>query len=323
MPPQPRRYTGKVKNAQEAHEAIRPAGDNFRTPGEVANELSADEFKLYELIWRRTIASQMTDAVGNSISVRIRAISTAGEEADFGATGKTITDPGFLRAYVESSDDENAEAEDAERRLPNLVKDQPLTAEELAAVGHHTQPPARYTEASLVKALEELGIGRPSTYASIMQTIQDRGYVEKRGQALIPSFLAFAVIGLLEGHYPRLVDYDFTAAMENQLDDIAGGDARRARLPHRPSTSAATCGADDSVAQAGGLKKLVTENLSDIDARAVNSIPLFTDDEGRDVVVRVGRYGPYLQRLPLPAAGRTEREPSDRVSIPEGSPPTS
>ena len=133
MPPQPRRYTGKVKNAQEAHEAIRPAGDNFRTPGEVAKELSADEFKLYELIWRRTVASQMTDAVGNSISVRIRAISTAGEEVDFGATGKTITDPGFLRAYVESSDDENAEAEDAERRLPNLVKDQPLTAEELDA----------------------------------------------------------------------------------------------------------------------------------------------------------------------------------------------
>lgn len=175
VPPEPRRYTGKVKNAQEAHEAIRPAGDNFRTPGEVAKELSAEEFKLYELIWRRTIASQMTDAVGSSVSVRIRAVSTSQEEADFGATGKTITDPGFLRAYVESSDDENAEAEDAERRLPTLVKDQPLTADELAAQGHHTQPPSRYTEASLVKALEELGIGRPSTYASIMQTIQDRG----------------------------------------------------------------------------------------------------------------------------------------------------
>src|SRR3954447_24837980 len=224
VPPQPRRYTGKVKNAQEAHEAIRPAGDNFRTPGEVANQFSADEFKLYELIWRRTIASQMPDAVGNSVSVRIRAISTTGEEVDFAASGKTITDPGFLRAYVQSSDDENAEAEDAERRLPTLVKDQPLTAEELAAAGHHTIPPSRYTEASLVKALEELGIGRPSTYESIMRTIQDRGYVEKRGQALIPSFLAFAVIGLLEGHYPRLVDYNFTAAMETQLDDIAGGD---------------------------------------------------------------------------------------------------
>src|SRR6185503_6868179 len=174
-------------------------------------ELSGEEFRLYELIWRRTVASQMTDAVGNSISVRIRAISTAGEEVDFGASGKTITDPGFLRAYVESSDDEDAEAEDAERRLPNLVKDQPLRADALDAVGHNTQPPARYTEASLVKQMEELGIGRPSTYASIMATIQDRGYVFKRGQALIPSFLAFAVVGLLEQHFPRLVDYTFTA----------------------------------------------------------------------------------------------------------------
>src|SRR4051812_40269024 len=315
VPPQPRRYTGKVKNAQEAHEAIRPAGDNFRTPGEVANELSSDEFKLYELIWRRTVASQMTDAVGNSVSVRIRAISTAGEEVDFGATGKTITDPGFLRAYVESSDDENAEAEDAERRLPALVKDQPLTAEELAAVGHHTSPPARYTEASLVKALEELGIGRPSTYESIMRTIQDRGYVIKRGQALIPSFLAFAVIGLLEGHYPRLVDYNFTAAMESQLDDIAGGDHAALDFLTSFYFGSQTAGPGDTVAAAGGLKKMVTENLSAIDARSVNSIPLFTDEAGRTVVVRVGRYGPYLQRQ-LP--GATEESPDDRVSIPEG-----
>ncbi|GAB1688926.1 type I DNA topoisomerase [Krasilnikovia sp. M28-CT-15] len=314
VPPQPRRYTGKVKNAQEAHEAIRPAGDNFRTPGEVAKELSADEFKLYELIWRRTIASQMTDAVGNSISVRIRAISTAGEEVDFAATGKTITDPGFLRAYVESSDDETAEAEDAERRLPNLVKDQPLTGEELTAVGHHTSPPARYTEASLVKALEELGIGRPSTYESIMRTIQDRGYVTKRGQALIPEFLAFAVIGLLERHYPRLVDYNFTAAMENQLDEIAGGEF--AALDFLTSFYfGSDKSGDDSIAKAGGLKKMVTENLSEIDARSVNSIPLFTDESGRDVVVRVGRYGPYLQRQ---APGATEEAPEDRVSIPEG-----
>jgi DNA topoisomerase I len=315
VPPQPRRYTGKVKNAQEAHEAIRPAGDNFRTPGEVANELSSDEFKLYELIWRRTVASQMTDAVGNSISVRIRAVSTAGEEVDFAASGKTITDPGFLRAYVESSDDENAEAEDAERRLPTLVKDQPLTPEQLEAIGHHTSPPARYTEASLVKALEELGIGRPSTYESIMRTIQDRGYVEKRGQALIPSFIAFAVIGLLEGHYPRLVDYNFTAAMEDQLDEIAGGD--HAALDFLTSFYfGSQLGADDSIAKAGGLKKLVTENLSAIDAREVNSIPLFTDDHGRQVVVRVGRYGPYLQR-DLPS-GSTEEANDDRVSIPEG-----
>jgi DNA topoisomerase-1 len=281
----------------------------------VANELSADEFKLYELIWRRTIASQMTDAVGNSVSVRIRAISTTGEEVDFAASGKTITDPGFLRAYVESSDDENAEAEDAEHRLPTLVKDQPLTAEELAAVGHHTAPPARYTEASLVKALEELGIGRPSTYESIMRTIQDRGYVEKRGQALIPSFLAFAVIGLLEGHYPRLVDYNFTAAMETQLDDIAGGDHAALDFLTSFYFGSQTAGPGDTVAAAGGLKKMVTENLTAIDARSVNSIPLFSDEAGRTVVVRVGRYGPYLQRQ-LP--GATEESPDDRASIPEG-----
>ncbi|MET8305265.1 type I DNA topoisomerase [Micromonospora sp. NPDC005173] len=327
VPPEPRRYTGKVKNAQEAHEAIRPAGDNFRTPGEVAKELSAEEFKLYELIWRRTIASQMTDAVGSSVSVRIRAVSAAQEEADFGATGKTITDPGFLRAYVESSDDENAEAEDAERRLPTLVKDQPLTADELAAQGHHTQPPSRYTEASLVKALEELGIGRPSTYASIMQTIQDRGYVTKRGQAMIPTFLAFAVIGLMERHYPRLIDYDFTASMENELDEIAGGDHAAVDFLTAFYFGSANGAGDQDIARSGGLKKLVTENLSDIDARSVNSIPLFTDDDGREVVVRVGRYGPYLQRelpggeQPTPAtAGEGEEggAQGDRAPIPEG-----
>ncbi|MGW3858476.1 type I DNA topoisomerase [Micromonospora arida] len=325
VPPEPRRYTGKVKNAQEAHEAIRPAGDNFRTPGEVAKELSADEFKLYELIWRRTIASQMTDAVGSSVSVRIRAVSTSQEEADFGATGKTITDPGFLRAYVESSDDENAEAEDAERRLPTLVKDQPLTADELAAQGHHTQPPSRYTEASLVKALEELGIGRPSTYASIMQTIQDRGYVTKRGQAMIPTFLAFAVIGLMERHYPRLIDYDFTATMENELDEIAGGDHAAVDFLTAFYFGSSNGAGDQDIARSGGLKKLVTENLSDIDARSVNSIPLFTDDDGREVVVRVGRYGPYLQRelpggeQPAPAAeGEEGGSQGDRAPIPEG-----
>jgi len=318
VPPEPRRYTGKVKNAQEAHEAIRPAGDNFRTPGEVAGELSAEEIKLYELIWRRTIASQMTDAVGSSVSVRIRAVSVAGEEADFGATGKTITDPGFLRAYVESSDDESAEAEDAERRLPNLVKDQPLTAEQLEALGHTTQPPARYTEASLVKALEELGIGRPSTYASIMATIQDRGYVFKRGQALIPSFLAFAVVGLLEGHYPRLVDYNFTATMENELDEIAGGDTAAVDFLTKFYFGSEVSG-DGTIAAAGGLKKLVTDNLSEIDARSVNSIPLFRDDQGRDVVVRVGRYGPYLQRTPPASAnGHGEGDGGDRASIPDG-----
>ena len=295
VPPQPRHYTSKVKNAQEAHEAIRPAGDTFRTPGEVANELPTEEFKLYELIWRRTVASQMTDAVGSSVSVRIRAASTTGEECDFVATGKTITDPGFLRAYVESSDDEDAEADDAERRLPNLVKDQPLRADRLEAVGHSTLPPARYTEASLVKAMEELGIGRPSTYATIMGTIQDRGYVFKRGQALVPSFLAFAVVNLLERHFAQMVDYGFTARMEDELDDVAGGSAAAVDFL-TGFYFGGELGDHRSVARSGGLKKLVTENLGDIDARGVNSIPLFTDDEGRNVVVRVGRYGPYLQR---------------------------
>ena len=313
VPPQPRRYASKVKNAQEAHEAIRPAGDTFRTPGEVANELTTEEFKLYELIWRRTIASQMTDAVGSSVSVRIRAVSTNSEECDFGATGKTITDPGFLRAYVESSDDEDAEAEDAERRLPNLVKDQPLNADRLSPVGHTTQPPARYTEASLVKAMEELGIGRPSTYANIMATIQDRGYVFKRGQALIPSFTAFAVTNLLEGHFPRLVDYHFTASMEDELDDIADGEASAVDFL-TAFYFGGGIGEEGSIARAGGLKKMVTENLGEIDARGVNSIPLFTDDSGRDVVVRVGRYGPYLQRT---GPGEEPGE-DDRTALPDG-----
>ena len=320
VPPEPRRYTGKVKNAQEAHEAIRPAGDTFRTPGEVAGELTPEELKLYDLIWRRTVASQMTDAVGSSVSVRVRAVTATGEECDFGATGKTITDPGFLKAYVESSDDADAEAEDAERRLPRLAKDQPLTAEDLAATGHHTQPPARYTEASLVKALEELGIGRPSTYASIMQTIQDRGYVFKRGQALIPSFIAFAVVGLLERHYPRLVDYGFTATLEDELDEIAAGQAARADFL-RAFYFGGDLGTEGSVARAGGLKKLVTEKLGEIDAREVNSIPLFTDEQGRQVVVRVGRYGPYLQRWAPGAQGPDadgNGDGGDRAPIPEG-----
>jgi DNA topoisomerase-1 len=329
VPPEPRRYTSKVKNAQEAHEAIRPAGDSFRTPGEVANELATEEFKLYELIWRRTVASQMTDAVGSSVSVRIRAMSTTNEECDFAATGKTITDPGFLRAYVESSDDETEEAEDAERRLPRLVKDQPLRADALEAIGHTTQPPARYTEASLVKAMEELGIGRPSTYATIMATIQDRGYVFRRGQALVPSFLAFAVVNLLERHFAQMVDYGFTAAMEDELDDVAGGQAAAVDFL-TAFYFGGNLGEHGSVARSGGLKKMVTENLGEIDARGVNSIPLFVDGEGRNVVVRVGRYGPYLQRS-LPGAefdasdngngngnGNGGDSAANRVSIPEG-----
>jgi DNA topoisomerase I len=313
VPAEPRQYARKVKNAQEAHEAIRPAGDQFRTPGAVADQLSGDEFRLYELIWRRTIASQMIDAVGNSVSVRISAVSVTGEQCDFAATGKTITEPGFLRVYVESHDDENAEAEDAERRLPALVRDQPLDAERLDATGHTTQPPPRYTEASLVRAMEELGIGRPSTYTSIMQNITDRGYVFKRGQALVPSFVAFAVIGLLEKYFERLVDYDFTAGMENELDGITAGDTAVLGFL-RSFYFGDQTGAEGSVARSGGLKRLVTERLSEIDARGVNSIPLFTDPEGRIVVVRVGRYGPYLQRR-LPD---TDPNDGERASLPDG-----
>ena len=197
VPAEARTYSRKVKNAQEAHEAIRPAGDSFRTPGELHSQLSNDEFRLYELIWQRTLASQMADAVGTTVSVRIAGISITGESAEFTTSGRTITFPGFLRAYVEDTDEVGAQKDDAEKRLPQLEQRQGLTPTGFEAEGHSTSPPARYTEASLVKALEELGIGRPSTYASIMQTIQDRGYVWKKGSALVPSWTAFAVIGLL------------------------------------------------------------------------------------------------------------------------------
>jgi DNA topoisomerase-1 len=290
VPPEPRRYVRKVKNAQEAHEAIRPSGDAFRTPGEVARELSPEEFRLYELIWKRTVASQMADAVGQSVSLRLSGTSSTGEVAEFAATGKTITFPGFLRAYVEGSDDPEAELEDAERRLPRVERGQPLSVAALEPQGHTTTPPARYTEASLVKALEELGIGRPSTYASIMQTIQDRGYVFKKGTALVPTWVAFAVVGLLETHFARLVDYGFTASVEEDLDAIATG--RRQSLDWLTGFYfGSDHGRDGGIAQSGGLKAMVAERLGEIDARGVNSIPLFDD-----VIVRVGRYGPYLQR---------------------------
>jgi len=294
VPAEARRYVRKVKNAQEAHEAIRPAGDSFRTPGEVARELSSEEFRLYELIWKRTIASQMADAVGQSVSIRLRGDSATGEVAEFAASGTTITFPGFLRAYVESRDDDAAadgiEADDAERRLPRLQRGQQLVAESLEPGGHTTSPPARYTEPSLVKALEELGVGRPSTYASIMQTIQDRGYVWKKGAALVPSFVAFAVVALLEQHFARLVDYGFTASVEGDLDAIANGEGSRVGWLTRFYFGGAD-GHKGGMASAGGLKNVVNQQLGDIDARGINSISLYDD-----VVVRVGRYGPYLQR---------------------------
>ncbi len=305
VPPEPRTYVRRVKNAQEAHEAIRPAGDTFRTPGEVAGELSSDEYRLYELIWQRTIASQMTDARGQTLSVRIAGTAASGENVEFAATGRTITFPGFLRAYVEQTD-EGAERDDAERRLPRVEEGQSLTVRELEPNGHTTSPPPRYTEASLVKAMEELGIGRPSTYASILQTIQDRGYVWRKGPALVPSWVAFAVVGLMESYFGRLVDYDFTASMEDDLDAIAAGNEEGVDWLTR-FYFGSDAGQEGGVARAGGLKNLVSDRLAEIDARGVNSIPL-TNGTQPPTVVRVGRYGPYLQR---------DGDEGARASIPE------
>jgi DNA topoisomerase-1 len=309
----PRQYTRKVKNAQEAHEAIRPAGEVFRTPGEVARELDSDEFKLYELIWQRTIASQMNDARGNTTSVRVVGTAASGQECTFAASGRTITFAGFLKAYVETVDAEaGGESDDAESRLPQLVRDQAITAAELSADGHSTSPPPRFTEASLIKTMEELGIGRPSTYASIISTVQDRGYVWKKGSALVPSWVAFAVVGLLERHFGRLVDYDFTAALEDELDGIAAGRQQRTTWLSG-FYFGGSVGPESSVGRSGGLKKLVGSSVEEIDAREVNSIPLFADAEGRTVVVRVGRYGPYLEREVDGA--------SQRANLPDDLPP--
>jgi DNA topoisomerase-1 len=289
VPDRPRVYQSKVKNAQEAHEAIRPAGDTFRTPGETG--LTGDQFRLYELIWKRTIASQMKDATGQSVSIRVAGTSTNGERVEFGASGKIITFYGFLKAYVESADDPSTDRDDQERRLPRLEEDDPLTALRMEAAGHSTRPPARYTEASLVKELEDREIGRPSTYATIIGTILDRGYVFKKGTALVPSFLAFAVVQLLEKHFGNLVDYDFTARMEDCLDDIARGEAQRVPWLRRFYFGE---NGDE------GLKELVSD-LGEIDAKGISSFPV----SGSDIVIRVGRYGPYLDR------------DGERVNIPE------
>jgi DNA topoisomerase-1 len=288
VPDQPRRYVRKIKNAQEAHEAIRPAGDTFRTPDQVGRELGGDELRLYDLVWKRTVASQMADAVGQSVQVRIGGRSSADEDAEFATSGRVITFPGFLRAYVEGSDDPDAELEDREVRLPPLAVGDSLAlaGTGLLPKGHETQPPPRFTEASLVKTLEDLGVGRPSTYASIIGTIQDRGYVWKKGTALIPSFTAFAVVGLLEQHFPNLVDYAFTATMEETLDDIAGGGEEAVPWLSRFYFGNGT----------PGLKHMVSDRLGEIDAREINSILIGEDEAGTPIVVRVGRFGPYVQR---------------------------
>jgi DNA topoisomerase-1 len=302
VPAAPRRYDKKVKNAQEAHEAIRPAGDAFRTPDE--SRLSGDQRRLYELIWMRTVASQMADAVGQSVNVRLGATSSSGEDAEFATSGRVITFPGFLRAYVEGADDPNAELEDREVRLPRLAVGDQLDVDSLTPDGHTTSPPARYTEASLVKTLEEMGVGRPSTWASILDTIESRGYVWKKGNALVPSWTAFAVVGLLERYFGELVDYEFTASMEEDLDEIANGS--RDSVPWLTSFYFGN--------GSPGLKQLVSDHLGLIDAREVNSIPIGPPESG--LVVRVGRYGPYLQReadearAPLP-----EDLPPDELTV--------
>ncbi|MGZ8717105.1 MAG: type I DNA topoisomerase, partial [Gaiellaceae bacterium] len=294
VPAKPRQYERKVKNAQEAHEAIRPSGDSFRRPQQVQHEVSRDEHALYELIWIRTLASQMEDAKGQTVSLRIAGASLPGEnlalstaeKVEFGASGTVITFRGFLAAYEEGRDEAEAK-DDEERRLPNLAEGDAVQLKELEPEGHEKNQPARYTEATLVRTLEELGIGRPSTYASILGTILDRGYVFKKGTALVPSFLAFSVVQLLEQHFGRLVDYDFTARMEDDLDRIASGDEHRNEWLSR-----FYYGANDAAGEndGNGLKALVS-NLGGIDAREINSIEI-----GDGIVLRVGRYGPYLER---------------------------
>jgi DNA topoisomerase I len=286
VPDAPRSYARKVKNAQEAHEAIRPAGEVFRSPEEVAREVDPTAARLYELVWQRTIASQMPDAVGETVTVRIGATGASGREAEFATSGTVITFPGFQRVYVESTD-EGDDGDAAERRLPPLREGDRLDVRSLTPEGHATSPPARFTEASLVKRMEELGVGRPSTYAATIQTIQDRGYVWKKGTALVPYFTAFAVVTLLERHFPDLVDYAFTARMEDDLDEIAGG-----RAESIPWLTRFYFGGDGR----SGLKHMVDERMGDIDAVDVSTIPIGVDDEGREVVARVGKYGPYLVR---------------------------
>ncbi len=308
LPASPRLYANKVKNAQEAHEAIRPAGESWPLPEDLAGDLNPDEAKVYELIWKRTVASQMQDARGESVQVRFDGQTADNKKVELSASGNTIEFPGYLRAYVEGSDDPEAELEGRERHLPPLKEGEILKGLTFEAEGHETQPPARYTEASLVRRLEELGVGRPSTYASTIGTIQDRGYVWRKGNALVPSFTAFAVVTLLEKHFPELVSYAFTAKMEDDLDAIANGNENAVPWLKRFYFGASS--ADTGSPLELGLKALVSgDKMGDIDARAVNSIPLGRDENGVEVVARVGKFGPYLQRG------------EDTVSIPEDLPP--
>ena len=313
VPDAPRRYERKVKNAQEAHEAIRPSGETFRTPDQVGRALTGDELRLYEMIWMRTVASQMNDATGTSAQLRLVADVpsglAAGQRAEFSASGRVITFAGFLRAYQEGRDEDDPDTDSAEEMvLPALREGDRVDGTDFVPGSHTTQPPARYTEASLVKAMEELGVGRPSTYASVISTILDRGYVWKKGTALVPSFTAFAVVGLLERYFTNLVDYGFTASMEDDLDGIASGSEEALPWLTRFYFGSEAPGAmttDGTEVDTLGLKATVATHLSEIDAREINSIPLGTGSDGEAIVARVGRYGPYLQRG------------EDRASIPD------
>ncbi|MCE9621768.1 MAG: type I DNA topoisomerase [Actinomycetia bacterium] len=287
LSPSPRQFTTKVKNAQEAHEAIRPTTP-LRSPDAVAAELNPQELALYRLVWQRTLASQMADATGVTVSVRLSA-TAQGTDCEFAASGTTITFAGYRQVYVESSDESDATEDDKEALLPVLTVGEAVQVAELTPNGHNTLPPARYTEASLIKKLEELGIGRPSTWASIIQTVQDRGYVWKKGQALVPTWTAFAVVGLLEKHFDELVDYAFTARIEEDLDAIARKERHKQDwLQHFYF--------GDETDQMPGLKRLVEENLDQIDAVEINTFPIGDDADGNLVVVKPGKYGPYVKR---------------------------
>ncbi len=293
LPDKPRVYTSKVKNAQEAHEAIRPAGEVFQTPAQT--RLSGAEFRLYELIWMRTIASQMKDAEGRSVSIRIDATASSGEKCEFTSSGRVITFHGFLKAYVEGADDPSDQTDDQQTRLPDVAEGDVLSATDVVASGHETKPPARYTEATLIRELEEREIGRPSTYASIIGTIQARGYIYKKGNALVPAWLAFAVVRLLEEHFTRLIDYAFTARMEDVLDAVAAGDEAREGVLTRFYFGDADL---------EGLHSMVND-LGEIDAREMSTFPIVDG-----LTVRVGRYGPYV-----------EDDDGNRANVPEDLPP--
>ncbi|MFT3873266.1 MAG: type I DNA topoisomerase [Nocardioides sp.] len=302
LPDVPRTYTSKVKNAQEAHEAIRPAGESFRTPAQTG--LTGEQFRLYELIWMRTVASQMKDAVGNSVTVRLGGSASTGQDVVFSASGRTITFYGFLKAYVEDKDDKSKKRDDTEVRLPSLTEGQPVSAASVTAGGHETKPPARYTEATLIKELEDREIGRPSTYASIIGTILNRGYVYKKGTALVPAWLAFSVVRLLEEHFTRFVSYEFTAGMEDVLDEIAAGNKDRI------SELAEFYYGSDRVE---GLQPLVN-GLGDIDAKELATFPIGGPDSG--IALRVGRYGPYLE-----GPGDDGMPAGKRANVPDDLPP--